>query len=122
MEERKTKVFGRLWQAAIKQIRNWHFGKRGKRIFWVADITGAAVLHPGNPQLRTLNLHSKDFLIAFFKNESKGTSDFGKNPSFWSFLFIIDAEIKARLKEHERLKAEKYARFMQYFRANKEKR
>ena len=119
MEERKTKLIGRLWQVAIEEIRNWHFGKRDKRIWWHGDKTGASIIQGGNPQLRTLNLHTKDFLNAFFRKESKGTLDFGKNPPFWSSLIILDAEINARRKEYERLRAEKYARFLRIFRTMK---
>ena len=111
MEERKTKVFRRLWQAVIKQIRNWHFDKRGKRIFWVGDITGAAVLHPSNQHLRAINLHGKDFLKTFFKKELEGRLGFGKTP----LLLSLDISMAEAIRIAERIKRyqeEKRANFI----------
>lgn len=104
----------------VERIRN-SFDRR-KRIWWIGDWQGGAVLHGSNKHLRVVkpSIASGERLRKkFFEKESaESKQGFGKIP-FFPTLIIIDAQIKERIKEHERLKAEKYARFMRNFRTMK---
>ena len=109
MEERKT--FGRLWQTVSSGIIRHNTTTK-----WWGDSEGAC---PVNQSLRAINVHAEDFLKTFFKKELEGRLGFGK--PFLSTWIIIVAEIEARVKENERRRAEKYERFMQYFKTKREK-
>ena len=107
----------------VERIRN-SFNRR-KKILWTGDWQGGAVLHGGNQLLRVVKpsiTYGERLRKKFFEKELEATKECFSKMRFFPSLIILEAEIAARIKEHERLRSEKYARFMQYFRANKEKR
>ena len=113
----EKKVLMKRWlgkvAVSIKRISN------RRKIWWIGDGRQGAV--PATQNLKLIAPVHGIELKKFFARELATTRSFGKMP-FFPTLVIIVAEIEAMIQTNERLKAEKYARFMQYFRANKEKR
>ena len=111
MEERKT--FGRLWQAAIEEIRNWHFGKRDKRIWWIGDGQQGAV--PATQSLKLITPAHGIELKKFFEKELQHQPQFGVKFKFNPFLFSWNI-CKAEIAKARRQKEQKKERFLAFLR------
>ena len=114
MEEKK-KIQRWIGKVAVFIERIGNSFNRRKRIWWIGDGQQGAV--PATQNLKLIAPVHGIELKKFFAKELEATA-LGKMP-FFPTLIIIDAQIKERIKEQERLRSEKYARFMRSFRAIK---